>query len=126
MNEPKTKTIKQCKTCPWRVDADVNNIPNYSHELHEKLDKTIAEPGDVATALCPTMHIMACHYSKPDAEIPCAGWLHHQIGEGNNIGVRLRVMQGLLPVPEVDGEQLETFEATLCGAALRRKRKAKR
>ena len=56
---------------------------------------------------------MACHYSKPGEEFPCAGWLHHQIGPGNNIGLRLAVMTGAMPVPVVDGEQHQTFEETL-------------
>jgi hypothetical protein len=56
---------------------------------------------------------MACHYSKPGEEFACAGWLANQLGSGNNIGVRLAVAQGHLPVPEIDGEQHERFEDTL-------------
>ena len=56
---------------------------------------------------------MACHYSKIGEEFPCAGWLHHQLGVGNNIAVRLAVATGRLPVPEVDGDQHDRFEDTL-------------
>jgi hypothetical protein len=66
------------------------------------------------------MHAMACHYSEPGKEIHCAGWLSNQLGVGNNIGVRLKVMSGAMPVPEVDGPQHMTFQATL----RRRKRRA--
>jgi hypothetical protein len=56
---------------------------------------------------------MACHYSKDGDEFACAGWLHHQLGAGNSIDVRMRVLKGDLPVPVVDGPQHETFEGTL-------------
>jgi hypothetical protein len=105
-------TVKQCKTCPWRVGVDpVRDIPNgYSVALHEGLRDTIAEPG----ALRPgSGRVMACHYSKVGAETPCAGWLSNQLGPGNNIGVRLAVMTGQMPAPEVDGPQHETFDDTL-------------
>lgn len=109
------KPIKQCVTCPWRVDADVNDIPNYDRELHEGLDDTITKQGEeLSGMLCPTMRIMACHYSKPGEEFPCAGWLHNQLGPGNNIALRLRVAMGQIPPPEVDGDQHERFEDTLC------------
>lgn len=106
-------TVKQCKTCPWRVDCDPErDIPNgYSCEMHEGLRQTIADPNEVS--LTQTTVSMACHYSKPGEEFACAGWLHHQLGPGNNIGVRIAVMTGRLPRPEVDGEQHETFDDTL-------------
>lgn len=105
-------TLKQCRTCPWRVDCDpLTDIPNgYSVELHESLRKTISE------GLCSinNPHVMACHYSKgPGEEFPCAGWIYNQLGAGNNIGVRLRVMRGDLPIPEVLGEQHNEFDDTL-------------
>ncbi len=107
------KTIKQCKSCPWRVDCVPDkDIPNgYSRKLHESLSCTISDgtgsfrPGG--------LHAMACHYSQVGTEHACAGWMHNQIGPGNNIGVRLAVMYGTMPVPEVDGEQHERFEDTL-------------
>ena len=56
---------------------------------------------------------MACHDARVGEEFPCAGWLHHQLGPGNNIAARIQVMRGQLPVPSVSGEQHHTFEATL-------------
>lgn len=107
-----TTTVRQCKSCPWHVDCDPEaDIPNgYSCDLHERLRKTIAQ--DLRTHT-PVLNIMACHYSEPGAEFPCAGWLHNQLGPGNNIPVRLAVMCGKLPVPEVYGEQHERFDDTL-------------
>jgi hypothetical protein len=111
----KKKEVRQCPTCPWRVDCEpLTDIPNYVPELHHKLDHTIAEPGSLCGLGAKTMHVMACHYSKPGEEFACAGWLHNQLGPGNNIAVRLRVITGDMPVPVVDGEQYETFEETLC------------
>lgn len=107
--------VKQCPTCPWRVDCDPErDIPNgYSVELHEHLRCTINEGLAAFNPSGGTMRIMACHYSKCGEEFACAGWLHNQIGVGNNIGVRIAVSRGRLPVPEIDGEQHERFEDTL-------------
>jgi hypothetical protein len=42
------------------------------------------------------------------------GWLAHQLGPGNNIGLRLAVISGRIDVNfELIGEQHETFEDTL-------------
>lgn len=113
------KTIKQCKTCPWRVNCvPKRDIPNYRPRLHVGLKKTIRSGLE---SLQGNRQIMACHYSKPDSEIACAGWLRNQIDEGNNLGMRLAVMNGEHPVPVVDGPQHATFEGTLCTP--RRKRR---
>jgi hypothetical protein len=106
-------TVKQCKSCPWRVDCEpLSDIPGgYSVELHEGLRGTIRSGLESLEGSC--MRIMACHYSKPGEEFPCAGWLANQLGDGNNLAVRLRVMTGDLPVPEIDGEQHATFDDTL-------------
>ena len=105
---------KQCPSCPWRVDCrPTEDIPNgYSVDLHKNLRGTIAEPG--VCGLTRRVHrIMACHYSKPGEEFPCAGWLYHQLGEGNNLWLRLKVMQGEIDPPEIDGEQHQTFDDTI-------------
>jgi hypothetical protein len=111
-SDKKHKTVRQCVTCPWKVGADVSLIPNYRRELHEKLTCTIADGPSVPTG---PVRAMACHYSSERKNRPCVGWLHNQLGPGNNIGVRLAVMLGQLPVPRVVGEQYETFEETLTG-----------
>lgn len=108
----KQATIAQCKSCPWRVACKPDKeIPNYNAELHSGLACTIAKPGEIRFG--GERRVMACHYSKPDAEFACAGWIHNQLGVGNNIGVRLALMSGALPVPVIDGAQHEHFEDTL-------------
>lgn len=106
-------TVVQCKTCPWRTTCDpTRDIPGgYSVALHEGLAGTIKS--GLASIFDREGRVMACHYSTPGAMLPCAGWLHNQIGAGNNFGVRLAVAAGRLPVPKVSGEQHETFEETL-------------
>ena len=106
------ETVTQCKSCPWRVDCVPDeDIPNgYSRELHRGLACTIRSGVD---SMIGALRVMACHYSRPGDEFACAGWLANQLGPGNNIGVRLAVMRGRLPVPNVDGPQHETFEDTL-------------
>lgn len=106
------KTISQCKSCPWRVDCDPDNdIPNgYSRQLHKGLACTIA---DGTASLRSDSKAMACHYSNPGDEFPCAGWLHNQLGVGNNIAVRMKVITGRMPVPIIDGPQHASFENTL-------------
>lgn len=105
--------VRQCPTCPWKIaTAPDRDIPNgYCADLHKALSSTIQTGLDSLFRSCRTA--MACHYSKIGEEFPCAGWLHHQLGAGNNIGVRLAVMTGQLPVPEVDGDQHVRFEDTL-------------
>lgn len=105
-------TVKQCKSCPWRVDCVPDrDIPHgYSRELHAVLARTIARPGDLRPG---GIRAMACHYSKIGEKFPCTGWIENQIGDGNNIGLRMAVMTGRMPMPEVDGEQHERFDDTL-------------
>ena len=108
------RKLTQCRSCPWRVDCEpMTDIPNgYSVELHEHLRGTIAPPG-AFNLFSPTQRIMACHYSEPGKEYPCAGWIHHQLGRGNNIWLRIEVICGRMPLPLIDGEQHATFEDTL-------------
>ncbi len=114
MTEP--ETITQCKSCPWRVGCVPDrDIPGgYCVNLHRNLARTI-ETGveSLLRGGGEPRRMMACHYSKPGAEFACAGWLHNQIGVGNNIGVRMMVITQRLPFPQVDGEQHERFEDTL-------------
>lgn len=109
----KVEAVRQCATCPWRVTTVPDrDIPNgYHADLHESLRDTIQTGLDSLFRSCRTA--MACHYSKLGEEFVCAGWLHNQLGPGNNIGIRLAVAAGKLPVPTVDGDQHESFEDTL-------------
>lgn len=117
------ETVKQCASCPWRVGCvPERDIPNgYSAELHERLRKTIGS-GVESILGGGALHVMACHHSRPAFEKRyCAGWLHNQLGTGNNLGLRLAAMSGRIPIPEVDGPQHEAFDDTLP----RKKRKGK-
>lgn len=111
--KPAPATVTQCKSCPWKVGCVPDrDIPNgYSVKLHQNLAKTIQS--GLGSLFGDARSVMACHYSKEGEEFACAGWLHNQLGVGNNLGVRFAVMQGQMPVPEVDGEQHERFEDTL-------------
>lgn len=117
-------TVEQCKTCPWRIGIDPEaDIPNYRRSLHEGLADTIQGGAQsLHGALVNDLQIMACYYSKADDEFPCAGWLHHQLNEGNNLGVRYAVAMMKLPAPVVDGPQHTRFEDTLPKPKRRRRR----
>ena len=111
---------KQCSKCPWKVSTNPHDIPDgYSVKAHRNLKGTIAEPGSLA-GLSGGMRAMACHESEPGKEMHCLGWLFHQLGPGNNIGLRMRMMDYDLSDVELDGEQHDRFEDTL---PKRRKRK---
>lgn len=104
---------RQCRKCPWKTSTDPREIPNgYCAVKHAALAGTIARPGSVA-GLGGPLRMMACHESALGADRVCVGWLSHQLGPGNNIGLRLAAMSGRFGEIVLDGEQHETFEATL-------------
>lgn len=103
--------VTQCKSCPWRVGCKPDkDIPNYVRELHRGLDKTIRSGFE---SMVGPQRVMACHYSRPGLEFACAGWLSNQLGDGNNIGLRIAVANGSSPVPTVSGPQHVRFKDTL-------------
>lgn len=110
VNPWKLKRVNQCDKCPWRVDVDPNDIPNYDVEQHRRLDKTIAREGELRFG----GHAMSCHEHASDEGIYCVGWLMHQLGPGNNIGLRLQMIgcenAGAI---RLHGEQHRCFEDTL-------------
>jgi len=112
---PTHDEVTQCRSCPWRVDCvPERDIPSgYSVALHEKLRGTIAEPGSTRLLTEDRVRVMACHYSTPGEEHVCAGWLNHQLRDGNNIWARIEVARGRMPVPVVVGEQHACFDDTL-------------
>jgi len=104
--------VHQCKTCPWKVTTiPERDIPNYSIEEHEALRVAIRSGLD--SLLGPSLHRMDCHSSMPGEGVLCAGWLHNQLGPGNNVGLRFAAAVGEFPVAKVVGEQHERFEDTL-------------
>lgn len=106
---------RQCAKCPWKVTTDPRTIPGeYSEAAHENLTRTIAIPGDLSPIFSKQMRVMACHEYAVGAELPCVGWLAHQLGPGNNLALRLAVFQGRISADfELDGEQHSSFEDTL-------------
>lgn len=106
---------KQCAKCPWRKDVDPTEIPGeYCEVKHRGLKKTIAKPANVADLLFKELQMMACHETPPGREKPCVGWLVHQFGPGNNIGLRMAVFEGRVDMDvEPVGEQHERFEDTI-------------
>lgn len=110
---------KPCKTCPWRIEADVADIPGFSLELAEGLDKTCdAQMGSPA---------MACHQSTADGQFVCAGWLARYGADSITIRLVLggaihednapgAILKGITPesvfgdLPDDWPEMHETFE----------------
>lgn len=103
------KKTTQCAKCPWRVDVNPHEIPNgYSVEKHRALDGTIAREGDNFLG---ELRVMACHETH---DTHCIGWLANQVGPGNNIGLRIRLMScENARAIKLSGEQHERFEDTL-------------
>lgn len=118
VNDPTLEPInvQQCKKCPWRVGVNPRDIPNkYCEMKHRNLEDTIAREGDFN--FC-ELKMMACHDSPEGEPRPCVGWMHHQLGVGNNIGLRIMHSQwwkqGLIKGPlKLIGKQHKRFEDTL-------------
>jgi hypothetical protein len=106
----KPARTKQCRNCPWRKDSDLSKITGYSRDQHYGLESTIAKEGDFNIA---KLKIMACHESTESTPEHCIGWVHNQLGVGNNIGLRIAMARGDFTDIEVFGEQFKTFEETL-------------
>lgn len=107
-----TKPRRQCKKCPWKTGTDPHDIPNgYEEERHRALRSTVAEPADLRRG---TLRVMACHETPVGNEIPCVGWLVHQLGPGNNLALRIAVAVGRIDGNvQTVGPQHKRFEDTL-------------
>lgn len=107
------KRTRQCAKCPWKVSTNPHDIPHgYCEKKHAALSSTIADPGSLRGLN--GMPAMACHEHKPGEEAHCIGWLVNQIGPGNNIPLRMKMMScENADKIQLDGEQHETFEDTL-------------
>lgn len=98
---------KQCKKCPWKVTTNPLEIPGrYSVRKHRNLKSTIANPGEITCEI----RAMACHETE---ESYCIGWLMNQLGPGNNITLRLKMLDYDLSQVKLVGKQHETFKDTL-------------
>lgn len=105
----KPKTVRQCKTCPWKTSVvPSRDVPNYDPGIYERMQASLRTGVESMTEK--VRLVMECHNGKRGANRPCAGWLHHQLGVGNNLGVRLAVISGRMPAPKVVGEQHEDLE----------------
>ena len=104
------KQTTQCAKCPWKVSTDPYDIPNgYEVEKHQALKATLAEPG--ALDLSSTLPAMACHETH---DTYCIGWMAHQLGRGNNIPLRLKMMTCTnIKEMRIVGDQHPNFESTL-------------
>ena len=115
-----TKPRQQCAKCPWKKSTDPHVIPGgYCETKHANLKDTIADPGMVRFD---SVRMMACHEFPVGKEQPCVGWLYHQLGVGNNLGLRMMAISGRLPKFEIMGEQHDTFEDTLPKPKKRRRK----
>lgn len=103
------KHTTQCAKCPWRKDVNPHDIPDgYSVDKHKALKSTISSG---LSSMAGQLRIMACHET---GDTHCIGWLMHQLGPGNNIGLRLamRKCENLGEV-QLCGDQHQRFEDTL-------------
>lgn len=109
----KLKRVRQCAKCPWKVSTNPHDIPDgYCETQHRGLSKTIADPGAMPGA--GPLVAMSCHEHPVGDEAHCVGWLAHQIGPGNNIALRIRMLDcENLGSIQLDGRQHERFEDTL-------------
>ena len=115
MEEFTLKRTKQCGKCPWKVNANPNEIPNgYCEIKHENLKQTIAEPNSYKDVNNKVLKAMACHDSPVGKEDYCIGWVNNQLGVGNNIMLRMKMIfcTNRKDV-KVFGKQHQKFEDTL-------------
>lgn len=91
------KRTIQCAKCPWKKSTNPHDIPGgYSEDLHHGLSCTISDD------------------SAPDDPEHCIGWLHNQLGAGNNIGLRIKMMScSNIGKIKIVGEQHNHFNETL-------------
>lgn len=102
----------QCAKYPWKKSVNPRDIPDGYCELkHQNLENTIAK--DPISSIKFT-RAMACHHSEIGDEQFCVGWLHNQLGVGNNIGLRIEMLKyDNAREIKIVGEQHDTFEDTL-------------
>ena len=111
------KKTKQCVNCPWRVESQPQNIPNgYTIDNHLDLSCTIANSENPINDYLDhlqsgVLHVMVCHQT---VDAYCIGWLMNQLGNGNNIALRINTIniKNIYDVKLI-GEQHKTFEDTV-------------
>jgi hypothetical protein len=111
MTRWRLKRTMQCDKCPWRVATNPHDIPNgYTEERHRALERTISkDPLDFLSN--GPLYVMACHETE---NTHCIGWLVNQIGPGNNVALRIHMLQcENAQFIKLRGEQHQRFEDTL-------------
>ena len=110
MKEWKLARTRQCDNCPWLKGSSTQSIPNYSESQHHNLRDTIATDTRIETG---DLRVMSCHKSQEPNNAHCIGWLHNQLGVGNNIGLRLMAMrcQNINEIA-LAGDQVDLFDDT--------------
>ena len=83
---------KPCPSCPWRLDKDAHDIPNFDMEKAEGLAACCPDRRGFGPDFGATL--FACHQSKDGGEMACAGWLA-AVGH-RHPGVRLAVVMNRL------------------------------
>lgn len=107
------KHVVQCAKCPWKKSTNPFDIPDgYDEMLHKNLSCTIAkEENEFNPNL---IRAMACHKSSIKEPYFCIGWLSNQLGQGNNIPLRIHMRNYTnLSQLRVVGEQHSNFQDTL-------------
>lgn len=119
------KEVRQCGSCPWRAAVvPARDVPDYAPGIYARMKASLRT--GIESAGEETRIVMECHNGKRGANRACAGWMHHQLGVGNNIGVRLRVMAGHLPAPKIDGAQHEDLDRLIASERLTARSKRQR
>lgn len=79
----------QCKNCPWKESVNPADIPNgFDYKAHKKLLDNQPKVLEIDKPL----HVMSCHNSNDNDGMFCIGYLHNQLNQGNNISLRLRML----------------------------------
>ena len=86
------RIAKPCPGCPWRVDKDATDIPNFSLAKAEALANT--SPCEKGFGPSFSDGMFACHQSYEGKEFACAGWLA-TVGHAHPM-VRLAIATGSL------------------------------
>ncbi len=68
-----TTLSKPCPSCPWRVNRDATDIPDFDLSLAEGLVNCCPGTRNMGPDFGASM--FACHQSKDGAEVACAGWM---------------------------------------------------
>lgn len=100
---------KQCKNCPWKESVNPADIPNgFDYDSHHRLLDSQPAEGQIYSD---KIHLMACHNSNDKDEMFCIGWLSNQLGAGNNIPLRIKMM-GCTNVKDIEtfGRQRRNFK----------------